>query len=60
MGVSVVNALSEKLDLTIYRDQRVFCFFREWKDSKTIKFLKKTKKSGTKINFYPRKKHFHQ
>ena len=59
VGVSVVNALSEKLDLTIYRDQKeYFASFENGKTIKPIKFLKKTKKSGTKINFLPSKETF--
>ena len=56
VGVSVVNALSEKLDLTIFRDQKeYFIPFKNGKALHTIKFLKKTKQSGTKINFLPSK-----
>ena len=52
VGVSVVNALSEKLDLTIYRDEKeYFISFKNGKTVNPIKFIKKTKKSGTKINF---------
>ncbi len=56
VGVSVVNALSEKLKLTIFRDQKeYFISFSNGKADKPIKFVKKTKKSGTKINFIPSK-----
>ena len=59
VGVSVVNALSEKLDLTIYRDQKEYVIsFENGKTKKPIKFIKKTKKSGTKINFLPSKETF--
>ena len=59
VGVSVVNALSEKLDLTIYRDQKeYFIRFEDGKTANPIKFIKKTKKSGTKINFLPSKNIF--
>ncbi len=59
VGVSVVNALSEKLDLTIYRDQKEhFISFKNGKANNSIKFLSKTKKSGTKINFLPSKEIF--
>ena len=52
VGVSVVNALSEKLDLTIFRDQKeYFISFKNGKALNPIKFLKKTKQSGTKIKF---------
>ena len=56
VGVSVVNALSEKLDLTIFRDEKeYFISFKKGKALNNIKFIKKTKKSGTKINFIPSK-----
>ena len=56
VGVSVVNALSEKLDLTIFRDEKeYFISFKNGKASNSIKFVKKTKLSGTKINFCHRK-----
>ena len=52
-GVSVVNALSEKLELTIFRDEKeYFISFKNGKTVNPIKFIKKTKKSGTKINFF--------
>ena len=59
VGVSVVNALSQKLDLTIYRDKKEFKVTFE--DGKAIKPLKKigsTKKQGTKISFTPSKEIF--
>ena len=56
VGVSVVNALSEKLDLTIFRDQKeYFISFKNGKTVSPINFIKKTKKSGTKITFLPSK-----
>jgi len=56
VGVSVVNALSEKLDLTIFRNEKeYFISFKNGKALNSIKFLRKTKKSGTKINFLPSK-----
>ena len=59
VGVSVVNALSEKLDLTIFRDQKEYAIsFENGKTKQPIKFIKKTKKSGTKINFLPSKETF--
>ena len=54
VGVSVVNALSEKLDLTIFRGgKEYFISFENGKTVNPIKFIKKIKKSGTKINFLP-------
>ena len=54
VGVSVVNALSEKLELNIYRGGKEYVI--NFKDGNTIKPLKKignTKKKGTKITFLP-------
>ena len=59
VGVSVVNALSEKLDLKIYRDGHEYEI--EFKDGNSVKSLKKlgkTKKNGTKITFLPSKEIF--
>ena len=59
VGVSVVNALSEKLELNIYRDDKEYSI--TFKDGNSLKPLKKvgtTKKRGTKINFLPSKKIF--
>ena len=56
VGVSVVNALSEKLTLRIFRDKKEY--FIEFKDGKAISPLKaagKTNKTGTLINFIPSK-----
>ena len=54
VGVSVVNALSEKLDLNIYRDGNEYEIkFRDGNSINPIKKLGKTKKKGTKINFLP-------
>merc|ERR1711981_1522737 len=54
VGVSVVNALSEKLNLFIDRDNKKY--FIEKKDGKALSPLKakgKTNKTGTLINFLP-------
>ena len=59
VGVSVVNALSEKLELNIYRDGKEYLI--TFKDGNTLKPLKqigKTKKNGTRINFLPSKEVF--
>ncbi len=56
VGVSVVNALSEKLKLIINRDGKKY--FIEFKngDSKTpLKQIGKSKENGTEINFLPSK-----
>ena len=59
VGVSVVNALSERLELKIFRDGKEFEI--NFKDGNSIKPLKKvgnTKKKGTKITFLPSKEIF--
>tara|TARA_Y100000768_G_scaffold364200_1_gene324456 strand:+ start:463 stop:2877 length:2415 start_codon:yes stop_codon:yes gene_type:complete len=59
VGVSVVNALSESLELTIYKNGEVYN--QDYKDSRPTNKLKKsgtTDKSGTKITFKPSKKYF--
>ncbi len=59
VGVSVVNALSEKLSLNIYRDGKEYEI--NFENGNTLKPLKKignTKKKGTKISFLPSNKVF--
>ena len=59
VGVSVVNALSEKLELKIFRDGVEYEI--NFKDGNSLKPLKrsgKTKKRGTKITFLPSKEIF--
>ena len=59
VGVSVVNALSESLELTIYKNGSIHT--QEYKDSKPVAPLKiagKTDLNGTKISFKPSKKYF--
>jgi len=59
VGVSVVNALSEKLTLKIFRDKKEYLV--EFKDGKTLHPLKakgKTNKTGTLINFSPSREVF--
>ena len=59
VGVSVVNALSEKLILKIFRDKKEYSV--EFKDGKALSPLKakgKTNKTGTLINFLPSKSVF--
>ena len=59
VGVSVVNALSEKLELTIFRDEKEHSIsFKNGKAINPIKIVKKTKQSGTKIKFLPSKEIF--
>ena len=60
VGVSVVNALSSKLDLSIYRDSKEH--FIEFNYGEAVKPLsiitENTKKNGTKVTFYPDKNIF--
>ena len=59
VGVSVVNALSESLELTIYKNGDIYN--QDYKDSRPINKLAKsgkTDKTGTKITFKPSKKYF--
>ena len=59
VGVSVVNALSEKLDLSIYRDGSEYEIkFEDGNSIKPLKKIGKTKKNGTKITFLPSKNIF--
>ncbi len=59
VGVSVVNALSEKLDLNIYREGSEYEIkFKDGNSIKPLKKLGKTKKKGTKITFLPSKQIF--
>jgi len=59
VGVSVVNALSEKLTLKIFREKKEYSI--EFKEGKAISPLKNTgkaNKTGTLINFLPSKEVF--
>ena len=59
VGVSVVNALSEKLSLEIHKEG--FIYEQDYVDSVPLKPLKKcgkTDKSGSSIQFLPSKKYF--
>ena len=60
VGVSVVNALSEKLDLTIKRDGKEHAMsFANGEASKALKAVKDCKdETGTEITFYPSKSVF--
>ena len=59
VGVSVVNALSEKLNLNIYRDGSEYEInFKDGNSIKPLKKIGKTKKNGTKITFLPSKQIF--
>jgi len=54
VGVSVVNALSSKLDLEIKRDGHIFFQKYEYGKPQTkFKKIGKSKRTGTKITFWP-------
>ena len=59
VGVSVVNALSQKLDLNIERDgKKYFIEFKDGEAKAPLKSIGKSKNTGTKINFLPSKEIF--
>jgi DNA gyrase subunit B len=59
VGVSVVNALSEKLKLEIDRDgNRYFIEFKDGASKAPLKIIGKSKETGTQITFLPSKEIF--
>ena len=59
VGVSVVNALSEKLELIIDRDgKKYFIEFKNGHSVKPLRVIGKSKKTGTVIKFLPSKEIF--
>jgi len=59
VGVSVVNALSEKLELTINRDgKKYFLEFKNGDAKAPLKSIGKSKNPGTEIKFLPSKEIF--
>ena len=59
VGVSVVNALSEKLELEINRDgKKYFIEFINGEAKAPLKMIGKSKQSGTQITFLPSKEIF--
>ncbi len=59
VGVSVVNALSEKLKLEIDRDgKKYFIEFKDGDAKSQLKVIGKSKNSGTKITFLPSREIF--
>ncbi len=59
VGISVVNALSEKLELKIYREKKIFYqIYRFGIPEKNISIIGNTKLNGTYIRFWPDKKIF--
>ena len=59
MGVSVVNALSEKLQLEIFRDgKKHYIEFQNGEAKAPLKVVGKAKNTGTQITFFPSKEIF--
>jgi len=59
VGVSVVNALSEKLELTVDRDgKKYFIEFENGNSIRPLRIIGKSKKNGTQIKFLPSKEVF--
>jgi len=59
VGVSVVNALSEKLELEINRDgKKYFIEFKDGEAKKPLKEIGKSKETGTQITFLPSREIF--
>ena len=59
VGVSVVNALSEKLKLEINRDgKKYYIEFQNGEAKAPLKVIGKSKHTGTQITFLPSKKFF--
>jgi len=59
VGVSVVNALSEKLQLEVNRDgKKYFIEFRDGEAKAPLKVVGKSKQTGTQITFLPSKEIF--
>ena len=59
VGVSVVNALSKKLELEINRDgKKYFIEFADGEAKKPLKEVGKSKETGTQITFLPSKEIF--
>ena len=59
VGVSVVNALSEKLKLEIDRDgKKYFIEFKDGNAKASLKVIGKSKETGTQITFLPSKEIF--
>jgi len=61
VGISVVNALSEWLEVTIYRDGKIYYQkYERGKPLASIKIIGDTTKHGTKIRFLPDSKIFEE
>ncbi len=54
VGVSVVNALSKKLEVNVYKDgTEFFQSYSKGKPTCKVQTLEKTTKTGTKVRFWP-------
>ena len=61
VGISVVNALSKKLYLEIYRDDNIYAqTYERGEPLGPLKVIGETKKRGTLIRFYPDEKIFQE
>ena len=59
VGISVVNALSEKMMVEVYRDSKIHKqSYNRGKPTSAVKVTGKTKKTGTRTVFYPDPKIF--
>ena len=54
VGVSVVNALSEKLTVDVYRDNKIYTqSYKRGVPVEKVKVKGETKKQGTRVHFWP-------
>ncbi|CAL4317572.1 DNA gyrase subunit B [Buchnera aphidicola (Periphyllus testudinaceus)] len=59
VGISVVNALSSKLELVIFRNKKIYQqFYSNGNKKSELSIIGKSKNTGTKIRFWPNHKIF--